>query len=70
MLDNIKARNYVNVDRFIGFDTDETLAVVKVQKIQFLISIRTFFRIILIFVNFSVISQISLALYWNETAKT
>lgn len=34
LLENIKSSNYVNVDRFIGFDRDETLAVIKVIVIK------------------------------------
>lgn len=42
MLENIKTLNYVNVDRFIGLNTDETLAVVKVLQIYFNSNIFTF----------------------------
>lgn len=30
MLENVKFQNYVNGDKLIGFDTDETLAILKV----------------------------------------
>lgn len=30
MLENIKALNYTNIDRCVGFDSDETRAIIRV----------------------------------------
>lgn len=42
LLENVKIANYNNIDRFVGFDVDETLAVIKVLHDRISSSIFTF----------------------------
>lgn len=35
LLENIKVLNYSNIDKRVGFDTDETLAIIKVFNLLF-----------------------------------
>lgn len=52
LLENIKILDYKNVDGFIGFDTDETLAVIKVLffiQIIFILFLNDYVNILVIF---------------------